>query len=451
MDITVLDVNDHPPIFTRQLYTSQVSENAEIGTEIAQLNATDADEDKRVFYSLHAASSAVSMRKFKVDSLRGVVTLAEKLDRETMSQHVLTVSVKDQGTPSKRNFARLVIDVLDHNDHPPEFLSELVQVRIFETASIGSTVTQMLAVDKDRGVNARVSYSISAGNVGGAFLIDPDSGFVRVNQLLDVSTAHEYMLVVKASDNGLPSLSATCRLHILVVMAENDPPKFANQEYTADVFEDAVGGTFVIQIEGRSVSSLLFEIVAGNEEDDAFGINPSTGTVVVSQRFGSQPLDYERIKNYNLTINAMNMAGASAKCRLLIHVLDVNDNVPSFSQSIYHGMIVESAPAQSLVTRRLISTSTASPPLVVSASDADSGVNALLTYEIVEPWAGRLFAIDSNTGALRTLAVLDRERSARLEFTVVVTDQGRPKLQADQAARIIVDVLVNFNFRILKN
>ena len=61
-------------------------------------------------------------------------------------------------------------------------------------------------------------------------------------------------------------------------------------------------GTFVVQIEGRSISSLLYEITDGNQ-DDAFLINPSTGIVTVS-RGG---LDYEANKNYNLSIQAMNM------------------------------------------------------------------------------------------------------------------------------------------------
>lgn len=142
-----------------------------------------------------------------------------------MGQHLLTVSVKDHGTPAKRNFARVLVDVTDHNDHAPEFMSELVQVRIFETAAVGSVVTGMLAMDKDRGVNARVTYSISAGNVGGAFVIEPDSGLVRVNQPLEVGIAHEYMLVIKATDGGSPPLSTSCRVHILVTMAENDPPR----------------------------------------------------------------------------------------------------------------------------------------------------------------------------------------------------------------------------------
>ncbi|XP_045031201.1 fat-like cadherin-related tumor suppressor homolog isoform X3 [Daphnia magna] len=429
LEITVLDVNDHPPVFSEQHYRAEVSENAEVGAEIITLNATDADQDKRVFYALHAASSASSLRKFKVDSIRGVVTLAEKLDRETMAQHLLTVSVKDQGTPSKRNFARLLIDVSDHNDHTPEFMSELVQVRIFETAAVGSVVTMMLAIDKDRGANSKVTYSISSGNVGGAFVIEPDSGLIRVNQPLDVGTAHEYMLVVKASDGGSPSLSTSCRVHILVTMAENDPPKFLQSEYTADVFEDATGGTFVIQVEGRSISSLLFEITDGNS-DGSFTINPSTGIIVVSPRGA---LDYETTKHYNLSISAMNMAGSSARCLVHVHVSDVNDNSPTFSQELYEGTIAESALAGSLVFQRL-----SSAPLVVSAKDGDSGVNALLSYDIVEPRAAQLFAIDSNTGAVRTLAPLDREQLARVEFTVQVSDHGRPRRSSDQVARVSI-------------
>ena len=83
--------------------------------------------------------------------------------------------------------------------------------------------------------------------------------------------------------------------------------RFAQSEYTADVFEDATGGTFVIQVEGRSISSLLFEITDGNS-DGSFTINPSTGIVVVSPRGG---LDYESVKHYNLTVSAMNMVCAN--------------------------------------------------------------------------------------------------------------------------------------------
>lgn len=77
--------------------------------------------------------------------------------------------------------------------------------------------------------------------------------------------------------------------------------RFLKSEYSADVFEDAASSTFVIQVEGRSISSLLFEITSGNE-DDMFVINPSNGIIVT--RGG---LDYENRNVYNLTLSAMNM------------------------------------------------------------------------------------------------------------------------------------------------
>jgi len=71
--------------------------------------------------------------------------------------------VKDQSTPSKKNFARVLITVIDSNDHAPEFSSKIVQGRVFETTAVGTTVLQLLATDKDHGENAAVSYEIISG------------------------------------------------------------------------------------------------------------------------------------------------------------------------------------------------------------------------------------------------------------------------------------------------
>jgi protocadherin Fat 1/2/3 len=83
--------------------------------------------------------------------------------RESIAQHVLTVMVKDAGTPAKRNYARVVIDVFDANDHAPEFSMSIMQGRVFETAAIGTTVVQAFAMDKDHGDNAAITYHIASG------------------------------------------------------------------------------------------------------------------------------------------------------------------------------------------------------------------------------------------------------------------------------------------------
>ena len=87
----------------------------------------------------------------------------EPLNREAVGRHELVVMVRDQGTPSKRNLARVIIDVRDHNDHPPVFLTPAFEALVFETAAVGTAVVQVRATDRDTGVNAHLVYSILTG------------------------------------------------------------------------------------------------------------------------------------------------------------------------------------------------------------------------------------------------------------------------------------------------
>ncbi|XP_068083906.1 fat-like cadherin-related tumor suppressor homolog [Anabrus simplex] len=427
--VVVIDINDHRPVFPQKVYSIDVSENVEKGTEILQLLATDEDEDKKVFYSLHSARSPSSLSIFKIDSMTGAVTLKEKLDRETTEEHVLTVMVKDQGTPSKRNYARIIVTVHDHNDHPPEFTTQIIQGKVYETASIGSAVVQVLAIDRDRGENARITYAITSGNIGNVFSIDPALGTIQIARELDLGVMSEYMLIVKATDNGSPSLTSTVPVHIMVTMADNASPRFVKQENAAEIYENQPTGTFVKHVEARSTSSLFFELVGGNK-NDMFFINPSTGVILTKQQ-----LDYEMESVYNLTVEATNMAGAKAHCYVIVHVLDCNDNAPRFIQGLYSGSISESAPVGSLV---LTNNST---PLVIKAKDDDSELNSLLSYDIIESLPRNYFHIDSSTGAIRTMMALDHEKYPVFHFHVKVTDLGKPTLSSETTAKVEILVL----------
>nr|XP_034195560.1 fat-like cadherin-related tumor suppressor homolog isoform X8 [Osmia lignaria] len=426
--VTVIDINDHRPEFTETTYRVDISENVEKGEMILQLHATDEDEDKKVFYSLHAAQNQASLEIFHVDSVTGSVTLNEVLDRETIEEHVLTVMVKDQGTPAKRNYARVIVTVHDHNDHAPEFISEIIQGKVFETSPIGAAVVQVWAIDRDRGDNAKITYTITSGNVGNMFSIDPELGVIRVARELDLSVSSEYILLVKATDHGSPALANTVPVHVMVTMADNAPPRFIQKELSAEIYENQQLGTYVKHVEARSTSSLQFEIVDGNK-DDTFFVNPSTGIIVIKNE-----LDYEKTKFYNLTVAATNMAGAKAHCNVIVHVLDRNDNAPRFLQATYTGEISEGASIGSLV---LTNTST---PLVIKAEDADSELNALLNYDIVEDLPRKYFHIDSSTGAIRTVMVLDHESIPKFTFHVKVSDLGKPKLSSETTAKVMIVV-----------
>ncbi|XP_040169864.1 fat-like cadherin-related tumor suppressor homolog isoform X5 [Anopheles arabiensis] len=448
--VSVIDINDHRPEFTESVYRVDISENIEEGMEVLQLHATDEDEDKKLFYSLHAARDPVSLKLFRVDSVTGSIVMAHRLDRETLAEHVLIVIVKDQGTPAKRNYATVIITVHDHNDHAPEFTTKIVQGKVYETAAVGTQVVQVYAIDRDVGDNAQIAYTIVSGNIGNVFGIDPSMGVISVAKQLDISALSEYMLQVKATDGGKPPLSSQIPVHIMIGMADNAPPRFISDDPAAEIYENQPIGTFVIHLEARSTSSLLFQIIGGNV-GDMFFINPSTGVITTKDQ-----LDYEHNKFYNLTVRATNMASASATCSVTINVLDRNDNVPYFEQQVYWGEVSEAAPIGSLVLtlsealapnvsgsaitgnhNHLVN---ASLPLVIRARDDDSGLNALLHYDILDMLPRRYFHIDSSTGAIKTIMFLDHEKIPFFSFHVKVTDLGKPRLTSELTAEVRINI-----------
>lgn len=267
------------------------------------------------------------------------------------------------------------------------------------------------------------------GNNGETFHIEPHTGFITIAHDLDLSRASQYVLTVRATDGGSPPLSSTASVHILVTVPDNAPPRFSLPVYHAEVTEYAVVGTSVATVSAVSKSTLTYEFKHGNT-GSAFRINQYSG-VISTHRL----LDFESIASYTLIVQAFNMAGVVSNTTLLIQVKDENDNSPVFKQLLYHGSISEAAQVSSIVLNAEDSA------LVIKATDADSNLNGLLLYEIVEVEAKKFFSIDSQTGLIRTIANLDHETHEIFHFYVHVKDSGRPQLTADIATKVIIQVI----------
>ncbi|XP_019899394.2 protocadherin Fat 1a isoform X4 [Esox lucius] len=427
--IRVIDTNNHRPQFSQARYEVRVSEDTPPETEVLRVGATDEDEKNKLTFTLLSSTDPFSLKKFRLDPGTGALYTAERLDHETMRRHTLTVMVRDQDIPVKRNLVRVIVDVEDANDNAPWFVGSPYSGRVFESATVGSAVLQVTALDKDKGQNAEVTYSIESGNIANSFAIDPVLGTVTVAKELDRSSKNQFELAVKATDKGTPPLTATATIHIDVTVSDNATPRFTKKEFSAEVSESAPPGSFVTLISATSQSSVFYQIKSGNT-DSALDINPNSGVVVTSKA-----LDYEMTPEYRLIIQGTNMAGLASNTTLLIHLKDENDNVPVFLQPEFTGMISESAPVNSVVL------TPDNTPLVIRASDADREANAMLVYQIVEPYAHNYFAIDSSTGAIRITTALDYEQKSVFRFTVQVHDLGMPRRFADTAANVTINVI----------
>ena len=67
LTVIVLDVNEHRPEFSQQVYIANISENAAVNTELVDILAADIDEDSKVVYSIHCARSQESLTAFTID------------------------------------------------------------------------------------------------------------------------------------------------------------------------------------------------------------------------------------------------------------------------------------------------------------------------------------------------------------------------------------------------
>lgn len=427
--IRVIDTNNHRPQFSEKWYEVNVSEDKPPGTEVLQINASDRDEKNKLTFTLLSSTDPFSLRKFRLDPGTGTLYTAESLDHETMHRHILTVMVRDQDIPVKRNLVRVIVNVDDTNDNAPWFIGTPYTGRVFESAALGSAVLQVTALDKDKGHNAEIVYSIESGNFANSFAIDPVLGTITVAKELDRNSKNLFELAVKASDKGASPLSATATVQISVTVSDNAAPRFTEKEFSAEVSESAHPGSFVSMVTAESQSSVFYQIRGGNI-NNVFDINPNSGVVVTQKS-----LDYETVPHYKLIIQGTNMAGLSRNTSLVIHLKDENDNAPVFIRKEFKGVISESAPLNSVVLTR------ENTPLVIRASDADCDQNAMLVYQIVEPFAYNYFAIDSSTGAIRITSSMDYEQRSVYHFTVQVHDLGMPRLFAETAANVTIEVI----------
>ncbi len=147
--------------------------------------------------------------------------------------------------------------------------------------------------------------------MGNAFEIDPELGILRVARdgRLDISVRPEYMLVLGATDNGMETRrTASVPVHVLLTMADSDPPRFEHAQYATEVYEDLPVGHAIVQVAARSQSALLYELVGVSNKDGMFRINPSSG-IITARR----PLDFETRRRHNLTVQASTMFGVKER------------------------------------------------------------------------------------------------------------------------------------------
>ncbi len=141
--LTVMDINDNPPIFSHISYMLNVTENDSLGTLIGRVHAVDPDEDAGSV--MYIASSD----DFSVDAFTGEVRTKREFDREDGRATVtLTITATDGADPENSKSMDFIVAILDDNDNNPVFVSGL-EFSVPISLKVGKSVGEVKATDED--------------------------------------------------------------------------------------------------------------------------------------------------------------------------------------------------------------------------------------------------------------------------------------------------------------
>ncbi|XP_052781279.1 protocadherin Fat 4-like isoform X2 [Mya arenaria] len=426
--IEVTSWNEFSPVLTTIANTLTFSEDTSIGTSVDTVVASDADSgsDGEITYTISSVSNSGD-GKFTVDPTSGLVTLSGSLDRESQSEYEITILAADGGiNPSALTSTySLTVSVLDVNDVTPSCTQTVYIATASEDLTVSSPVVQLTCSDGDATAANNVvnTYTITSGNIDTAFSIS-NTGEVQIGSVLDRETLGKYKLLVEVADSGTPALTTTATVSIVVNDVNDNTPVFASIPYVVTQVEDISVGTVVETVQATDgdtgdAAKLVYSIISG-DVDSKFSIDPSNGDIILTD-----DLDFETVSvnPYELIIHAVDSdpnTQLTGITTVRITVDDTNDNDPVCTM------------LQTLILSEMTQTGTTTLLNIgTTCSDADTGVNAQLSYAIYSVNGAVVlptdpFSIDAGSGAIRLSNLMDYEVIQAYTVLVEVSDGGTP-------------------------
>ncbi|XP_064018295.1 protocadherin gamma-B5-like [Pogoniulus pusillus] len=432
VEVTIQDINDNAPRFLQDHFHLEINELTSPGARFAVGAAEDADVGINSLQGYKLESSSyfeVEVKEGKDGSKFAELVLRRALDREKEQSLHLVLTALDGGDPPRSGTAQLFINITDVNDNPPVFAHDRYRVSLREDAPLGSMVLNVSATDADYGTNARITYGFGkmSPKVLQKFVVDAESGIIRLQEALDFEDMRSYTLLVKARDGG--GQVAHCEVEVEVLDVNDNAPEVTLRSVSSPVPEDAPIGTVVALVKVRDRDSGE----NGQVQCELSGDSPLS---LVASSGGSykvvtaSTLDREQAAEHRVTLVARDRGSPalSSSAELVLEVSDVNDNAPVFEEEVYNAYVEENNAAGAQV-------------LNVLARDADAGANGRVSYWLEGGSAGEApppVSVEARSGAVYAQRSFDYEQCREFAVAVRAQDGGVPARSSTATVRIFV-------------
>ncbi|XP_010289607.1 PREDICTED: cadherin EGF LAG seven-pass G-type receptor 1-like, partial [Phaethon lepturus] len=197
IQVTVLDINDNPPVFEKDEFDIFVEENSPVGSIVARISAADPDEgtNAQIMYQIVEGNIP---EVFQLDLLNGDLTALMDLDYESRTEYVIVVQATSAPLVSR---ATVHIRLLDQNDNPPVLQDFQILFNNYVTNKSNSFPSSVIgkipAHDPD--VSDSLAYTFVQGNELNLLLLDSATGELKLSRDLDNNRPLEALMKVSVS------------------------------------------------------------------------------------------------------------------------------------------------------------------------------------------------------------------------------------------------------------
>ncbi|CAJ0938564.1 unnamed protein product [Ranitomeya imitator] len=386
----------------------------DLGLDIKQLSSrklriVSRSAEKYVYVSLH----------------NGNLYVKDRIDRETLCGREAICSITfDAVVENPFSIEKVKIEIQDINDNSPAFFSDVISLKTIELTTAGTRFALQTAEDPDIGSNSVQTYKLSDNQY---FTLSEDrnpdgSTFLELvlEKPLDRETQSLHELILTAMDGGKPVRSGTALITIIVTDANDNFPIFSQLVYKVSVNENPPINTTIITVnatdkdEGAN-GQITYSFSKTSEKvhhTGIFSVHPVTGEIKVNAK-----LDFELTKNFELSVQAKDGGDFVSHCKVLMEVVDENDNAPEISLTSMSSPIPEDSAVGTMIA-------------LIEVHDKDSGQNGEVDCKLLEEMPFNLVLSSDNYYRIVTTRSMDREKVSSYNITILATDRGSPALSS---------------------
>jgi hypothetical protein len=310
--------------------------------------------------------------------------------------------------------APLTIDIQNVNDAPTSI--DLVGQAVPEN-SLAARLGRLTAVDPDP------NDSIAWTTTDPRFVIQGDLLFLAPKTSLDFEASSKVNVLIRATDNGTPSLFFEKLVTIDVADVNEFSP--ALDPISMSIAENNANGATVGRVlasDGDTANRVRYRFFG--TAPSQFLLNTDSGILSVKP---GVTLDHEATQSYRFFVEAFDdgVPSLSTWTSAEVQVLDINEFAPVINTQV-------------LSAAETVPVGLAFGQVVATDADRQPADRPAILYSLL-PSETR-FGINPTTGqlSLAQAGVLDFERSQTQWVTVVASDTGNPSLSSQRLIRIQV-------------